>query len=332
VRNQALYRQWQILHTISSSNSSGVSKAQLAEEFGVSKKTIARDITNLSTCGFPIYADDEQDMEGHVFYFFTPGYRLPDISFSFDELLTLQMVSVFHKSYNGAFSEPFAILIKKIRSTLDPATAKFFRHLQRAVLSDTDAVLTDSDAVSKTLETLARAILNFRKVSYRYYSLQSDTHTERVVTPLSLRYFNHNFYLAAYQKDRDRVLTYALNRMSEVTILDAPAERVSFDSEAYFSSGFGIYSGETFNVKLRFTGPVCRYIAERTWFPTQKITTPDPDTLILEMPANSLSEMKKFVLSYGANVEALEPPELRELVMDELERMRGRYQPVKGKQ
>jgi hypothetical protein len=177
VRNQALYRQWQILHTISSSNSSGVSKAQLAEEFGVSKKTIARDITNLSTCGFPIYADDEQDMEGHVFYFFTPGYRLPDISFSFDELLTLQMVSVFHKSYNGAFSEPFAILIKKIRSTLDPATARFSRHLQRAVLSDTDAVLTILALYSfwKAAEWLIQC---FRKRPVNLVLMHKDTQND----------------------------------------------------------------------------------------------------------------------------------------------------------
>lgn len=80
-----------------------------------------------------------------------------------------------------------------------------------------------------------------------------------------------------------------------------------------------------FQTKLRFTGPVTRYIAERIWHPAQSITWESDDVLLLEMPANSLSEMKKFVLSYGANVEALEPEKLREKVREEVEEMRRLY-------
>ena len=77
MRNQSLYRQWHILHLINQNRLTGISKGELAKEFGVSKKTIARDITNLSTCGFPLYEDQDSERENQVFYYFTQGYRLP---------------------------------------------------------------------------------------------------------------------------------------------------------------------------------------------------------------------------------------------------------------
>ena len=66
MRNQALYRQWQMLYLINQHRLSGISKGELATHFGVSKKTIARDITNLSSCGFPIYEDQDIDRANQV--------------------------------------------------------------------------------------------------------------------------------------------------------------------------------------------------------------------------------------------------------------------------
>jgi proteasome accessory factor B len=101
---------------------------------------------------------------------------------------------------------------------------------------------------------------------------------------------------------------------------------VDFDSKTYFDSGFGIYTGEVFQVKLQFFPPTSDYIAERTWHPAQKITRLEDKSLILEMPANSLSEMKKFVLSYGAKVKVLEPGELVDLVRCETKQILEIYE------
>jgi predicted DNA-binding transcriptional regulator YafY len=64
--------------------------------------------------------------------------------------------------------------------------------------------------------------------------------------------------------------------------------------------------------------PTSDYIAERVWHTEQKITRLEDKSIILEMPANSLSEMKKFVLSYGAKVKVLEPGELVEETTKEI--------------
>jgi len=314
MRNQSLYRQWHILHLINQNRLTGISKGELAKEFGVSKKTIARDITNLSTCGFPLYEDQDLERENQVFYYFTQGYRLPDYTLSYEDILNLSLASKLWQESSLVNSENIKNLLRKIDSNLDKSIMKFYRDVQKALISDSTGIVPSSEEMNQNLSQLIKAILNYKKVAFDYYSVQNQKHSHKEVSPLSIKYFNHNFYLAGYYKKIDQVIVFAINRIESLVVSDSPQDEVAFDSDVYFNSGFGIYTGDVFNVKLMFYPPTADYIAERIWHPEQKLTLLEDKSIILEMPANSLSEMKKFVLSYGAKVKVLEPEELAELI------------------
>lgn len=318
MRNQSLYRQWHILHLINQNRLTGISKGELAKEFGVSKKTIARDITNLSTCGFPLYEDQDSERENQVFYYFTQGYRLPDYTLSYEDILNLSLASKLWQESSLVNSENIKNLLRKIDSNLDKSIMKFYRDVQKALISDSTGIVPSSEEMNQNLSQLIKAILNYKKVAFDYYSVQNQKHSHKEVSPLSIKYFNHNFYLAGYYKKIDQVIVFAINRIESLVVSDSPQDEVAFDSDVYFNSGFGIYTGDVFNVKLMFYPPTADYIAERIWHPEQKLTLLEDKSIILEMPANSLSEMKKFVLSYGAKVKVLEPEELAELIKYEI--------------
>lgn len=318
MRNQSLYRQWHILHLINQNRLTGISKGELAKEFGVSKKTIARDITNLSTCGFPLYEDQDLERENQVFYYFTQGYRLPDYTLSYEDILNLSLASKLWQESSLVNSENIKNLLRKIDSNLDKSIMKFYRDVQKALISDSTGIVPSSEEMNQNLSQLIKAILNYKKVAFDYYSVQNQKHSHKEVSPLSIKYFNHNFYLAGYYKKIDQVIVFAINRIESLVVSDSPQDEVAFDSDVYFNSGFGIYTGDVFNVKLMFYPPTADYIAERIWHPEQKLTLLEDKSIILEMPANSLSEMKKFVLSYGAKVKVLEPEELAELIKYEI--------------
>ncbi|MCK9335007.1 MAG: WYL domain-containing protein [Candidatus Cloacimonetes bacterium] len=318
MRNQALYRQWQMLHLINQHRLSGISKGELATHFGVSKKTIARDITNLSSCGFPIYEDQDIDRANQVFYYFTEGYRLPDYTLNYEDILSLSLASKLWEESGLVTADSIKGILTKIETKLDKSILKFYRDVQKALISDGTGTLSDSDSVAEKLSLVLKAILNYKMISFDYYSVQNQRHSHKEVSPLAIKYFNHNFYLAGYYKKIDQVIVFAINRMNKLKLSDKPQHEVDFDSRTYFESGFGIYTGEVFPVKLQFFPPTADYIAERIWHPEQKLTLLEDKSIILEMPANSLSEMKKFVLSYGAKVKVLEPEELREETSKEI--------------
>lgn len=318
MRNQALYRQWQMLHLINQHRLSGISKGELANHFGVSKKTIARDITNLSSCGFPIYEDQDMDRGNQVFYYFTEGYRLPDYTLNYEDILSLSLASKLWEESGLVTADSIKGILTKIETKLDKSILKFYRDVQKALISDGTGTLSDSDSVAEKLSLVLKAILNYKMIAFDYYSVQNQRHSHKEVSPLAVKYFNHNFYLAGYYKKIDQVIVFAINRMNKLKLSDKPQHEVDFDSRTYFESGFGIYTGEVFPVKLQFFPPTADYIAERIWHPEQKLTLLEDKSIILEMPANSLSEMKKFVLSYGAKVKVLEPEELREETSKEI--------------
>ena len=326
MRNQALYRQWQMLHLINQHRLSGISKGELAEHFTVSKKTIARDITNLSSCGFPIYEDQDMDRGNQVFYYFTEGYRLPDYTLNYEDILSLSLASKLWNESGLVTADSINSILNKIESKLDKSILKFYRDVQKALISDSTGTLSDSDSVAEKLSLVLKAILNYKMISFDYYSVQNQRHSHKEVSPLAIKYFNHNFYLAGYYKKIDQVIVFAINRMDTIQLSDKPQYEVDFDSRTYFDSGFGIYTGEVIQVKLQFFPPASDYIAERVWHPAQKITRLKDKSLFIEMPANSLSEMKKFVLGYGAKVKVLEPKELREEIISELKLICEVYQ------
>ena len=217
-------------------------------------------------------------------------------------------------------------ILTKIETKLDKSILKFYRDVQKALISDGTGILSDSDSLPEKLSLILKAILNYKMISFGYYSVQNQRHSHKEVSPLAIKYFNHNFYLAGYYKKIDQVIVFALNRMDSLELSDKPQHEVDFDSSTYFDSGFGIYTGDVFQVKLQFLPPTSDYIAERIWHAEQKFTRLEDKSIILEMPANSLSEMKKFVLSYGAKVKVLEPEELVEVVRDETKQMGKLYE------
>ncbi len=325
MRNQALYRQWQMLHLINQHRLSGISKGELAEYFNVSKKPIARDITNLSSCGFPIYEDQDMDRGNQIFYYLTEGYRLPDYTLNYEDILSLSLASKLWNEAGVVTADSIKVILTKIETKLDKSILKFYRNVQKALISDGTGVIADSDALSDKLSKILKAILNYKMISFGYYSVQNQRHSHKEVSPLAVKYFNHNFYLAGHYKKIDQVIVFAINRMDKLVISDKPQHEVDFDSKTYFDSGFGIYTGDVFQVKLQFFPPTSDYISERVWHPAQKITRLDDKSIILEMPANSLSEMKKFVMSYGAMVNVLEPEELKEGILLECTEIKKRY-------
>ena len=82
---------------------------------------------------------------------------------------------------------------------------------------------------------------------------------------------------------------------------------------------------ETIAVALRFSPKVSPLLTEQIWHPQQKATK-DPDgSLLLEFPAADFRELVKIILSHGAEVQVIQPEELKNLVRQEIDRMTKIY-------
>jgi predicted DNA-binding transcriptional regulator YafY len=325
-RNTALRRQWQILIKINSS-ASGVSKSELALEYEVSKRTITRDISALSSCGFPIYEDYESDRLGQVFYRIDRNYKLPCLQFDIEELMDFFNLHYSVASVNPFFKYSFSRFFKKVYHSISKDMNDFFKKANQIILPDNTMQVKENEELEDLLFEIYEAISDNKKIVFSYFSLKTKSKTEKrvCVSPLALKYFQFNYYLAGYIKEKNKVYTWALNRISQLNQTTQERDEIDFDAEAYFNSGYGIYSGETSIAQIRFSAEIAPFIQERIWHEKQEFIAQNDGSAILTLPVNSLAEIKKMVLGFGKNAEVLEPVALKELILNELAEMQDLY-------
>ena len=91
-------------------------------------------------------------------------------------------------------------------------------------------------------------------------------------------------------------------------------------------SGYGIFSGSKVQwATLRFSPSVARYVSLEEWHPKQRSRFEADGTYILEVPYTSDKELSMDILRYGADVEVVGPPALREEIGQRLKAAAAKY-------
>jgi len=81
----------------------------------------------------------------------------------------------------------------------------------------------------------------------------------------------------------------------------------------------------TIRVVLQFSPQISPWIKEQSWHPEQKTDAAPDGALRLEFPVADFRELVGTVLSHGAQIQVIEPPELIDLVRQEIDKMAKIY-------
>jgi len=161
---------------------------------------------------------------------------------------------------------------------------------------------------------LLDALWRERKVRFEYRRELCEA-AERVVDPLGLVAKGSVWYLVATVDSERR--TYRVSRIRDTAVLDQPCTRPrDFDLAAYWEE-----STTEFRAKLpRFyatflVGPAAmRWVRYRGWRVEEETT--EGDCVRVRMRFDAEEEALQFALTFGGNIELLEPHELRTKVLE----------------
>jgi predicted DNA-binding transcriptional regulator YafY len=159
--------------------------------------------------------------------------------------------------------------------------------------------------------------------------LGRDETCKRVVDPYHLASLGGDWYLVAYCHLREAIRMFVPGRIRSLRETGAHFERpADFRIAEFLDAGFKTMrgTGEPRRIRLLFSSEMARYVRERTCHPTQQQKEHKDGRLELSLQVNHLLEVKRWVLSYGAGCEVLEPEELRDEVQDELRRTLRLYE------
>ena len=127
-----------------------------------------------------------------------------------------------------------------------------------------------------------------------------------------------------------------MDRIEDVHSTKLPAAvPQDFDLSAWLEHSFGIFrsgSTELQTIRIHFTRDVARYVQESKWHGSQKLTSQPDGSLIAEFSLPDTQEIKRWIMSFGANAAVLEPMELVETIQQDLQNMLRLYAPEREPQ
>jgi predicted DNA-binding transcriptional regulator YafY len=148
------------------------------------------------------------------------------------------------------------------------------------------------------------------------------------VRPYHLGCLENQWYLFAEDLERRQLRTFALPRMRKVVLTTKRFRRpADFSIAQVLSGSFGVHSaGKKQRIRLRFDAFAARLVTERKWHESQRIRENRDGSIILELELGGLEEIERWILSWGAHVEVLQPRRLREMIRDAVSAIAKLYQ------
>lgn len=190
-----------------------VTGAALADELHVSLRTLYRDIAALRAQGAPI------DGEAGVGFVLRPGYILPPIMFSAEEVEAITLGARFViTSGDDALARAARTALGKIIAVSPPKAATIAEEL--GLYADPHGSAGATDAVG----AIRRAIRDGVWLRFDYQRLGATTASPRHIKPVALGYFEKAHVVAGWCEKRKHFRHFRVDRMSKVEPL---AERYS---------------------------------------------------------------------------------------------------------
>ena len=162
--------------------------------------------------------------------------------------------------------------------------------------------------------------------SYRAYNRVNASH-DIVIEPYCVRLFKQLWYVIGYNVKDKKIKTYSLDRMSDVVILNEKFELPGdFDASSYFKHCFGIMTsqGTAKNIVLRATPNKAKYLRALPLHHSQHEEVHDQYSLF-HYHMFITNDFVAEILSHGAEVQVVNPPELRASVISQLRSALDQY-------
>ena len=298
-----------------------VKAAELAEELGVSERTIHRYMGMLDELGIPIYS--ERGPYGG--FSLVKGYKLPPLIFTAEEATVLYLGAnlikeVWGKSYRDAACSATA----KLDNVLPDELLQEVSRAQEALVV-TGLHRFDYSPWEHFIDDLRHCIEDRRRAHLVYRAFSRQETTEREVDPYALVHQWGVWYLVGHCHLRGEMRIFRVDRIQALTPLETTFVRpADFSVTEYMARSFEP-SEPVYEVEVRFDPPVAPFVKEEhaDW----RHLTENPDgSVTVTFMSPDLDWPTSFVLRYGEAATVIRPPELVEKVKAKIKAIAARYQ------
>lgn len=270
----------------------------MAEHFGLSVRTIYRDIAALGEAGVPILA------EAGIGYSLMKGYLLPPVNFSEQEAYALSTgVMLAQRMTTHSYNEKMQSALDKIKAVL-PNEAKHRLEL----LANGMATPQANHPQQADLSVLQQAIARQQLLTFDYHSA-SQTQSSRAVEAAGLVFYLGRWHLIAWCRLRQDYRDFRTDRIQNLHLHDEEFQaRGDFNAKDFLQNGT---PPAQLTAQILFVHAAADR-ARREWW--QGITDVQQNAagVVMAVHCSDWSSLVSWLLSLGTAAKVLTPDELKQ--------------------
>ena len=258
-----------------------------------------------------------------------PGYYLGQRDF---ELAELKLLVDSIQSSKFVTQRKTLALIRKLEGLCSVHDAQLLErqvYVRGRVKSMNESVYYNVDAVSD-------AISRDRMIRFRYFefTVSGERRYRRggacyQLSPYALIWDDENYYLLAWDSREEKLKHYRVDKMAQITALEEPREgKEAFqavDMSSYSQKVFGMFTGETHAVRLRFARHLAGAVIDR--FGKDVMLVPDGEEhFTVTVEAVVSPQFYAWVFGFGTEAEILSPASVRRGARDTARQIAALYE------
>ena len=269
---------------------------QLADYFGVSRRTIYRDIDALSIAGVPIYSNKGNGGGIGIL----KEYKIDKTMLSDKEqkeiLHGLQVLKAAH--------------YPDIHDVLNKMRVVFKNH--QADWIDVDFSLWGSEADNRIkFSTIEHAIVDKYVISFDYFNSDLQK-SHRIIEPLRLVFKSQTWYIQGFCRYKQEIRVFRMSRMKNLSVTEERFERdmqTNVTIEPDYEKSYDLVL-----FKLKFVTEIAHRIYDE--FEEKYVERLNDGAFLVSIYYPLNEWMVSHILSFGNFVEVLEPAEARILIKE----------------
>lgn len=281
-----------------------VVKAQeIADRFGISLRTVYRDIKTLDEAGIPILG------EAGVGYSIMEGYRLPPVMFTKEEATAfLTAEKLVEKFTDSSTQNSYKTAMYKVKAVLRVSEKDYIENIEQHIEVVDNRYLPKNRNDTVHLQNILKAIAEKCVVNINYFANHTQQKSSRDIEPVGIFYQGSYWYLIAFCRLRNDYRTFRIDRITSLTQTDLHFKKKHPSLKNYLSQVSR--EKEMHTIIIRINKKFACYFGDQKFyngFVSQKELADDIEMTFITA---SLEGFAKWYLMFGEQADIITPASL----------------------
>ena len=300
----------------------GLSQAEIARRLGVNRSTVYRYLPDL-TASFAVYETDDGKLA------IDRDHYLTNVRLTLHESMALHLAARLMATRTDKQNPHAAAALRKLGLALGKLAPRVAEHLRVSAEVMEDQAQRHDPVYLSVLETLTRAWSQGRKVRL-WHRHESGRVYEYNFAPYFIEPYavGQTTHVIGWREPPGALRTFKLERIQRIELTAEPYEiPLDFDPRELLADAWGIWYTEAqpVEVVLRFHPRVAGRVRETRWHRSERVEEQPDGSVIWRARVAEPQEMLPWIRGWGADVEVVEPRELRQRMAGEARRLARVY-------